>query len=206
MAEEKIPLVGIIGGVASGKSFVGQELQRLGAVVISADDLAHEVLRLDDVKRAIRAEFGDGVFDDDGQVDRARLAAIVFAPPPDGPVRRKTLEQLTHPRIGAMARQQVENIQRQRTAKAVILDVPLLTESGWHKQCDRIVFVEAPREVRQARAAERGWNQQDFERREAVQQSLEAKRALADVIIDNSGNSTATREAVQRVWPTLFGD
>ncbi len=200
MDRTKIPLVGIVGGIASGKSMIAEQFARQGAAVVSADRLAHEVLRSDEVKCEARKRWGDAIFTADGEVDRAALAKIVFAPPPDGPRERKALEQLTHPRIGRLARERVEKLQRDARARAIVLDVPLMSESGWDRLCDKIVFVDAPRELRLARAKARGWSEEDFGRREAAQDSLDSKRKLADVVIDNSGSEESARIQIEHFW------
>jgi dephospho-CoA kinase len=196
-------IIGIAGGIASGKSFVTEQLERHGAAVISADTAAHEVLKLEEVKDLARKRWGNAIFAADGQIDRTALGEIVFAPPPDGPRERKYLEQLTHPRIREIINRQAGELAQQGSATAVVLDLPLLFESGWNKFCDKIVFVDAPREVRQSRAAQRGWTPEEFTRRETAQQSPEAKRELADVVIDNSGSRESARAQVDRFWQSL---
>jgi dephospho-CoA kinase len=201
----KVPLVGIVGGIASGKSFVARQLEERGAAVVSADRWAHEVLKFEDVKQAVRQRWGDKVFGPDGEVDRPALAQIVFAPAPDGPRELKYLEQLTHPKIGELAREQIAELAVGRMSAAIVLDVPLMFESGWNRICDRIVFVDARPEVRQARARARGWTQEDFARREAAQESLETKRTCADVVIDNSGSPESTTAQIEQFWHSLVG-
>ena len=203
MGPTKVPLVGLLGGIASGKSFIAQELERLGARVVWADKLAHEVLKLDEVKNKARQRWGDAIFAADGQIDRNALGKIVFAPPPDGPGELKYLEELTHPKVGQLAREQLTQWSAQQTAPAIVLDVPLLFESGWNKICDKIVFVDAPRAVRESRASARGWTREEFLRREAAQESLETKRKLADVVIDNSGTPESARAQVEHFWQLL---
>ncbi len=193
-------MIGLVGGIASGKSLVAETLKSQGAVVISADALAHEVLEYDEVKRAARQRWGDAIFTPDGDVDRAALAKVVFAPPPDGPRERKHLEQLIHPEVGRLVGQRLEDLQRDHRVKAIVLDVPLLVEAGWDKLCDTIVYVDAPREQRLSRALARGWPADDFERREAVQETLAEKQAHADLLIDNSGTVDATRSQVMKYW------
>jgi dephospho-CoA kinase len=200
----KVPIIGIVGGIASGKTLIAQQLAREGAAVVSADALAHEVLAHEEVKRAARKRWGDAIFTAGGQVDRAALAKIVFAPPPDGPRERKYLEQLTHPEIGRLARARLESLGREKTAPAIVLDVPLLFESGWDKFCDKIVYVDAPRDERLSRALARGWTREDFDGREAAQASIETKRAQADVVIDNSASPEAAQAQVQRFWQSLI--
>ena len=101
-------ILGLLGGVASGKSLVARQLAELGAVVLDADRAGHEALRLPSVEEAARRRWGDAVFGPDGHIDRSRLAKIVFAPPPDGPKERKYLEKLTHPEIGRRLAAQAE--------------------------------------------------------------------------------------------------
>ena len=205
MDRTNVPLIGIVGGIASGKTFIAEQFRARGAEVVSADRLAHEVLLFDEVKRAARNRWGDAIFGPDGEVNRAALAKIVFAPPPEGPQELKVLEQLTHPKIGQLVRQEVNELSQQNRATAIVLDVPLMFESGWNKYCDRIVFVDVPRELRMARAMARGWTREDFERREAAQESLETKRKLADLVIDNSGSPESAQAQIEHFWHSLLG-
>jgi dephospho-CoA kinase len=197
-------VIGLLGGVASGKSMVARQLAQLGAGVLDADRAGHEALRLPAVEAAVRRRWGEGVFGADGHVDRARLAEIVFAAPPDGPRERKHLQQITHPEIGRRLRQQAEALAALGTARAV-LDAPLLLEVGWDKLCEWLVFVDAPREVRMVRAAARGWSKEDFAARETAQESLDSKRKRADLVVDNSGSPEQTRLQVERFWQSLLG-
>lgn len=193
-----------MGGVASGKSLVAGLLAELGAGVLDADRAAHEVLTDAAVESAARERWGSNVFGPDGRIDRARLARIVFAGGPDGRRQRKYLEQLTHPRIGRLLAGQADRL-RASGAAAAVLDAPLLLEAGWDRLCDKLVFVDAPRDIRLERARKRGWSEEDFDAREAAQESLEAKRRRADVVVDNSGSAASTRAQIERFWRTLVG-
>lgn len=197
-------VIGIVGGVASGKSLVADELGRRGAGLLDADRAAHEVLRMPEIEAAVRRRWGPGVFGADGRIDRARLARIVFAGPPEGPQERRHLEQLTHPEIGHLLARQSERLEAAGRAAAV-LDAPLLLEAGWDKLCSALVFVDAPRGVRLARAAARGWSEADFTAREDAQKSVSAKRERADFVIDNSGSLEQTRSQIERLWQSLVG-
>ena len=196
-------IIGLLGGVASGKSLVAQELARRGAVVLDADRAGHEALRLPQVEAAARHRWGAKVFGPDGHVDRPKLAQIVFAPPPKGGRERRYLEQLTHPEIGRLLQQQIDAIAP--GTPLVVLDAALLFEAGWDKLCERLVFVDAPREVRRARALARGWTEDEFAAREDAQESLDFKYRRADVIIDNSGSPDHTQSQVERLWQFLVG-
>lgn len=215
-------VVGLLGGVASGKSLVAGELVALGAALLDGDRAGHEVLRMPDVERAVRERWGARVFGQDGRIDRSALARIVFASPseptaqahPDASGGRTTppvgnedlnqLEQITHPRIGALLERRAAELEADGYPVAV-LDAPVMLKAGWDHFCDRIVFIEAPLEVRLARARQRGWTPNEFAEREAAQESLNVKRDHADTIIDNSGSPEATRAQVTRLWQSLVG-
>ncbi|MBN2216811.1 MAG: dephospho-CoA kinase [Pirellulales bacterium] len=190
--------------MASGKTLVARQFEKLGAGVLEADAAGYEVLRMPEVEDAIRRRWGDEVFDADGRVDRARVARIVFAPPPRGPQERKFLEQLVHPKIGELLRRKAEALAEQGRRVAV-LDAPLLLEAGWDGFCDKVVFVDSPRPTRLRRAASRGWSEEDFTAREGVQESLDRKRARADVIIENIGSPESTQAQIERIWHSLVG-
>jgi dephospho-CoA kinase len=197
-------VIGILGGVASGKSWVAGQLAARGAGVLDADGAGHAVLRLPQIEAAARQRWGAAVFGPDGHIDRRRLAGIVFTPSREGEQERAYLEKLTHPEIGRLlARQAAELTATGRTV--AVLDAPLLLEAGWNKLCQMLVYVDAPREVRLARARQRGWSEEDFTVREGAQDSLDWKRARADVIIDNSGPPEHTQAQIERCWPLLVG-
>lgn len=196
-------VIGVAGGVASGKSVVSQKLQQLGAKLLNADQLGHEVLEEPEVREAIRREWGNEVFTPDGKVDRAALARRVFAPPPEGPQQLTTLERITHPRIGARLQAQIEQWSAEGRVAAAVLDAAVMFKTGWHRACDRIVFVDAPYEIRLARARNRGWSEEHFASREAAQLPVEQKKQFADTIIDNSGELSDAWEQVERFWRSL---
>jgi dephospho-CoA kinase len=195
--------IGITGGVACGKSLVARQFEELGAGVLDADRAGHEALRLPGVEAAARGHWGNAIFGPDGRIDRKRLAQIVFGPGDKSEQERKYLEQLTHPEIGRLLKRQAEAFERAGTEVAV-LDAALLFEAGWNKLCSENVFIESPPEVRLARALARGWTEEDFAAREGVQDSLDSKRARADVIIDNSGSPERTRAQVEQIWASLL--
>lgn len=196
-------LIGILGGVASGKSFVARQLAELGAGLLDADRAAHEVLQTAEVETAARRRWGDAIFGPDGRIDRRRLATIVFAKSLQAKCEREYLEQLIHPEVAKRLTHERDQMAAADTPAAV-LDVPLLIEAGWDKLCDRLWFIDAPRPLRLARAFERGWSERDFDAREDAQGSLDAKRRRADAIIDNSRTSQETQRQVQQLWHQLI--
>jgi dephospho-CoA kinase len=194
-------IIGIVGGVASGKSLVAAQFAQLGAGVLDADRAGHEALRLPEVEAAVRKRWGDDVFGPDGHVDRTRLAKIVFSGK-DAQHERGHLEQLLHPEIGRLIQQQSEALAA-AGANIAVLDAPLLIEAGWDNFCEKIVYIDAPRSLRCQRAAARGWSEEDFTAREGAQDSLDRKRSRVDVTIDNSGPPERTLAQVEQFWESL---
>ncbi len=190
-------VIGLIGGVASGKSFVARCFRELGAAVIDADQVGHQVLGRPEVVAAIAKQWPEAI-NEQGQIDRKRLAEKVFDPS-DGRQELGKLEAITHPLIGQEIDAQIAAL-REQHAVAVVLDAPVLLEAGWSSKCDRVVFVVVPFEVRQQRASRRGWQPDEIQKRERSQRTLEEKQNESTDIIDNSGDEDLTREQVRRLW------
>lgn len=179
-------VVGLMGSIGGGKSAAARELARRGAEVIDADALGHAALI--DQRGAIVERFGEGVLEDgprEGEarspVSRKKLGAVVFS----DPQKLRDLEAITHPYIQRRAAEQVAASK----AALVVLDAALLIEAGWDRLCDRVVFVDAPREVRLERVRARsGWDEAALAKREAAQLPLTEKRQRADHVIDNDSS------------------
>jgi dephospho-CoA kinase len=188
-------VIGLIGGMGSGKSRVAAEFERHGACVISGDQLGHEALRQPEVRSQVVGLWGADVLDADGQVDRRRLGAVVFA----DRQQRRALERLVHPWIERRFREVVTALAP--ACPLVVLDAAILLEAGWNEMCDRIVYVHAPRPLRLQRLAEqRGWSPKEVEAREQAQLSLTAKVSRADAAVDNSGSfALAARQVADLV-------
>ncbi len=197
-------MIGLLGGVASGKSVVANLLRQLGAVILDADQAGHEVLRLPSVKDAARQRWGAGIFGSSGEIDRKALAAIVFDPRDGQRQELQALERITHPEIGRRVLAQAESL-RGAGAPLLVLDAPVMLKVGWDQLCDELLFVDAPREVRLSRALARGWTEAEFAAREAAQEPVELKRSLADRVLDNSGEMSYTFEQVKRLWQEWVG-
>jgi dephospho-CoA kinase len=196
-------VLGIVGGIASGKSLVSAYLARLGAETIDADKLGHEVLHMPEVIAAARLRWGDEVLTSDGQLDRKAIARRVFGEGASARAERRFLEELTHPRIGTLVREQISEIATRGDTDVVVLDAALMLETGWDEYCDRILYVDAPDEVRRVRAQARGWSLKDLAAREAAQFPLSQKRARADIVIDNSGPPEKTYKQLDMAWHSL---
>jgi dephospho-CoA kinase len=189
--------VGLTGGIASGKSTVADELAARGAIVIDADVLAREVVEPGTpALAAIIDRFGAEVLRD-GQIDRARLAQIVFA----DPHARRDLERIVHPAVRARAAE----LERAAGDAAVVVHViPLLVETGQHEDFDVVVTVDADHETQIQRLMVRnGFTRAEAESRIAAQASREDRRRAADVVVDNTGSLTQLREQIDALWAEL---
>lgn len=193
-------VIGLVGGIASGKSWVSTQLQSFGACWWDADRAGHEVLRQDEVKASIRGRFGDHVFDAQGEVDRRALAQIVFAEDFGGSQALSDLEAITHPRIEAALSADLARFRSDGRCPIVVLDAPVLLKSGWDRHCDEIWFVEAADDVRLDRACARGWTEAEFRARERSQTGLDLKRRRASFIIDNTGSKDRALVQLLHRW------
>ena len=196
-------LVGLTGGIATGKSTVSETLRRLGAVVIDADRLAHEVVEPGQpALAAIVQEFGREVLRADGTLDRKRVAAIVFA----DPERRRKLEAITHPAIRDRFLARLAELEAQGFEGLVFWDAPVMIEAGGHKAMDRLVVVVTDSATQLERAVGRDGDRADIERRIANQLPLTEKAKLADYVIDNSGERATTDKRTREVYAALLRD
>lgn len=199
----KFLLVGLTGGIATGKSTVSDIFRRLGCVVIDADVLAREVVAPGEpAYAAIVAEFGPDILQRDGTLDRKKLGAMVFA----DPEKRRRLEALTHPRIRERFARRLEELVERQFTGIVIFDAPVMIESGNYRSMDRLVVVVTDAATQTVRALDRDGDREDIERRIASQMPLSEKARLADYVIDNSGEREATLAEVRRVHRALLAD
>jgi len=196
-------LVGLTGGIASGKSTVAEMFRRLGAVVIDADVLAREVVeRGEPALAAIVGEFGD-VLAPDGSLDRKRVGALVFA----DPERRKRLEAITHPAIRERLAGRLQALTARGFDGVVMFDAPVMIETGGHRLMDRLVVVVTDERTQLARLIDRDhFDDEAARHRVASQLPLAEKAKLADYVIDNSGDRAQTEGAVRRVYEALMAE
>ena len=196
-------IIGLVGGIASGKSAVAGELAHLGAVVLNADQAAHRVINSPDIQQQLVARWGEGILLANGEIDRKAVAARVFSAEAIASEEREFLENLLHPRIRAEFEADLEHLKQSGTFAAVI-DAPLLLEAGWDEVCDVVLFVDSPCEDRLERAERlRNWNPEDFAAREAAQMPIEEKRRRATYVIANNGTLDQLRRRVNEFWQLL---
>lgn len=190
-------VIGLTGGIAAGKSTISQILAELGAVVIDADKVGHEAYRRGtEAWRALVAHFGEGILTPDGEIDRRKLGAIVFA----DPAERRALQDIVWPRMKEMIRQRLAELRAQGTPVAVI-EAAVLIEAGWTDLVDEVWVVQVPEDVALQRlVARNNLSEADARARIRAQLSNAERAAHADVIIDNSGTVEEARAQVERAW------
>jgi len=178
------PVIGLIGGIGSGKSRVAEAFARHGAYVISGDQLGHEALRQPEIIERVVRQFGRGVLNEQGKVNRRRVGALVFA----DPAQRRALEEMVFPWIERRFAEEIALARGRANVALIVFDAAILLEAGWNKRCNWVVYVHAPRDVRLARlAGQRGWSAKEVAARENAQMSLTEKVTRADYVVDNSG-------------------
>lgn len=189
-------VLGVMGGIAAGKSAVAQAFAAHGLVHLDADAVGRAVSGEPDVVAEVARQLGPAAVRN-GQLDRQALGERVFR----DPAARQALEAILHPRI--RARLLADLAAAKARGDSVLLDVPLLLENGLIDACDDAVFLDVPLATRKARAAARGWPEGELERREAAQAPLAAKRARARFVIDNDRDLATMRAGVAAVLDQL---
>ncbi|HTV47759.1 MAG TPA: dephospho-CoA kinase [Phycisphaerae bacterium] len=178
-------MIGLIGGIGSGKSFVAGQFVRIGCAVIDSDKLGHEVLKDPEVIAKLVRWWGGEVLDSHRQINRQWVARKVFS----SPIELRRLQKLVHPKIAILRDIMMRRLAMDNRVKAVVFDAPLLLESGVYKQCDAIIFVKTLKKNRLSRMAKsRGWGPAETTRREKFQMPLDKKKQFADYTIDNDGD------------------
>ncbi len=197
-----MPIIGLTGGLGTGKSLVSSILAELGAHIIDCDIVAREVVEPGEAGlKKVAAKFGRKILDSDGTLDRKALAKIVFA----SPEKRVTLEGILHPIIEDVVMDRANKIFSTDPGAIVIVDAAVLFESGLHKRMDKTIVVYCDPETQMERALGRGdLAQNEIEERIAAQWPLSKKTQMADYIIDNSGSQEDTRSAVIELWHTVI--
>lgn len=189
-------IVGVTGGFGTGKSTVAQCFKKLGAAVLDADKFAHEALRSESpVYKRLAALIGPEGLDPDGAIDRKKVAAMIFQ---EEHIRR-AVEAVVHPYVFERIRQEA----KRASQEAVVLDIPLLFETGFNQYCHWTVTVDAPEGVVLKRLRRKGFSGEDIQRRQAVQMPLKQKKKLADFVVSNGGTLNQTRSQVLKIWEQI---
>ncbi len=193
--------VGLTGGLATGKSFVGEALEKLGCHLVRADELGHQVLLPDgEAYEGVVREFGAGILEADGTISRRRLAAAVF----NDPAGLERLSRLVHPPVIRREEELAEQFFERDPGGIVVTEAAILIETGHYRQYERIVLAVCDPEQQIERAMRRnGSSRQEVLARLERQMPLEEKRKFADYVIDTSGSQANTLEQVERVYLAL---
>ncbi len=189
-------IIGILGGIGSGKSTVAAEFVKLGCKVIDADKIAHELLEKKAVREKIVGLFGQAILDSAGKIDHRKLAEVVFADAD----KLSSLNKTIHPLVMERAEVLIKQYNRQNQVKAIVLDMPLLAEVGWAGRCNKLIFVDCKRQLRLDRAKKAGFDENQFKIRENFQISLDNKAGLADNIVDNNSGLLALAKQVAGIF------
>jgi dephospho-CoA kinase len=191
------PIIGITGGIGSGKSTVARIFGELGCLVIDADEQVRQAYQDPAVVEQLQQWWGDQVIERPGQLNRRKIADIIF----HDPGQKQRLESLLHPIVAALRQQRmIEAVDNPQIA-AYIWDTPLLFEAGLRSGCDAIVFVETPFQQRLERVQQaRQWDEAELRRREKSQWPLDKKREISDYIIDNTADADHVRGQVSEVF------
>lgn len=193
--------VGLTGGLASGKSLVGTALRELGCYLIQADELGHKVLLPGgEAYDAVVNEFGEAILDDEGMIDRRRLAVLVF----NSPERLEKLNTLVHPPVIRLEREIEEDIARRDPAAITVVEAAILVETGSYKRFDKLIVAACTPEQQLERAMRRdGYSKEEVMARLSRQLPLEEKIKLADYVIDTSGSKEQALAQVRDVYHSL---
>ena len=197
-------IIGLTGGIACGKSTVSKALRALGACIIDADALAHELSQPNQALfNAYVQRFGMAIVMPGGTLDRAAIARLIFT----DPTMRAEVEQISHPLIRRAVEERLRMAEKEQK-RAAVLDVPLLFEAGWDALADEVWVVALPPEEQLTRllARDKTMSEGEARARIAAQMPLAEKCARADVVIDNSGTKEETRDYVGKLWEErIFG-
>jgi len=196
----KKPIIGILGGIGSGKSTVAAEFAKLGCKVIDADKIAHELLDEPAVKEKVVGLFGRSILNPEGKIDREKLAGIVFVDSD----KLSSLNAIIHPLVLQRAEEIIEQYNRQNQVKAIVLDMPLLVEVGWDKRCDKLIFVDCEQKLRLDRAKKLGFDKNQVKIRENFQISLDNKANLADNTIENNSDFSVLAKQVVNIFSYIM--
>jgi dephospho-CoA kinase len=195
------PIIGILGGIGSGKSFVAEQFKDFGCLVIHADELAAEAYRLPEVRETLEKWWGKEVFNESGGINRKWIAGKVFNNPPE----LERLEGLIHPKVRELRDRMMETMPLE--TKAVVWDIPLLVEVGLDKDCDVMIFVDVPETIRIERVVKtRGWTQEELSRRDKIQIPLDKKRKLATFIMSNTAGADEVRCQIRQILPKIVDE
>jgi dephospho-CoA kinase len=191
------PIIGITGGIGSGKSTVARMFGEMGCLVIDADEQVRQAYQDPAVVQQLRQWWGDEIIKEPGELNRGKIADIIFS----DPGQKRKLEELLHPKVAELRQRRMAEAADDPQIAAFVWDTPLLFEAGLRGECDAVVFVEAPFQQRLERLEQsRGWDEAELRRREKSQWPLDKKREISDYTVDNTANADHVRGQVSEVF------
>jgi dephospho-CoA kinase len=195
------PIIGLAGGIGSGKSFVARAFAELGCHVIDSDSQVRAAYDQPQVRETLQDWWGSSAFTSDGNINRPWIAQKVFT----DPAQKARLEGLIHPIVTAARDQEMKEVAPQPSVLAFVWDTPLLFEAGLDRECDVVVFVQTPDALRYSRVGQsRGWGADEWIRRENSQWGLDKKRELSDYIVKNAADAAQVRDQVRELLPRIL--
>jgi len=195
--KQRIKVIGITGGIASGKSTIAKMLESLGASVINADEICHRLINTKSISQKIINRWGDHIQDKYGRIERHKLGKIVFA----NKKELSALNKMIHPEAIKRIKNRITKLRNQSTTVAIVLDAALLVESDLIDICDITLFVDTRKNTCKARVKNsRKWPTGEITKREKFQSSLREKKKIADIVICNNRYQTDTLKQVKDFW------
>ena len=194
---QRVKVIGIAGGIASGKSTLAEMLGSLGASVINADKICHQLINTKDIAQKITKRWGNHIQGEDGKIDRQALGRNVIADEKE----LCALNRIIHPKVIKQIRSQISNLKDNNATQAIVLDAALLVESNLMDICDIMLFVDTKKRTCKTRVQNsRKWSLDEIAKREKFQVLLRKKREIADIVINNNQSKTETLKQVKDFW------
>jgi dephospho-CoA kinase len=199
----KKPIIGILGGICSGKSTVAQEFAQLGCEVIDADQIAHELLQTEPIKEEVINYFSPSILNSEGRIDHKTLANDAFS----SQEKLTQLNNIIHPEVVGRIEELIDQCRRIPKVKAIVLDMPLLLEIGWEKKCDALIFVACDYGERLKRAKKKALlDENQLKVRENFQISLDNKASIADNVVNNNSGFSALAKQVSDIFSYIMSN
>ena len=190
--------VGLTGSIGTGKSTVLKLFNQLGAYTVDVDKIVHQLYKREDIQEKVKKEFGD-VFNEDGSLNRKEVAKIIF----NNPEKRKVLEDIIHPEVRKEVKRFIQNIEKKDKNAIVIVEVPLLIETGQYKEYDKVIVVYSPKNLQLKRLLNKGYSREEALKRINSQMNIEEKLKFADFIIKNISSLEDLKKQVKEVFNQL---
>jgi dephospho-CoA kinase len=200
--KKKKPIIGIMGGIGSGKSTVAAEFAKLGCKIIDADKIAHDLLEEKEVREQVIALLGSGIQDSHGKIDRVKAAEIVFR----DSEKLSRLNCIIHPNVMKKTEELIEKYNNENDCKAIVLDMPLLVEVGWEKRCDKLIFVDCDEKTREKRLKNKNFKKNHIKNRENFQISLDKKKIIADNTINNNSDFSTLVRQIAEIFSNIMDE